>query len=107
MGFLDFLKSRKSTHEDNIKGIDFNPPIINEVNPFNPIGYDGGIDPLPRTYSDKGVSKTGNKKNPWRARLNFNKKVEGKYQTINFHIGVYPTKEEAQKARWEFIESLK
>lgn len=107
MGFLDFLKFRRSTREDNIKEIDFNPPVINVVNPFNPIGYDGDIDPLPIEYSDKGVYRVNSKKNPWKAQLTLHRKDRnGGNQTFTYHIGVYPTKKEAQKARYNFIQSL-
>lgn len=108
MGFLDFLKYRKKTHEENIEGIDFNPPIINEKNPFNPIGHDGDVDHSSRVYSDKGITfRENNKANPWQSYFSITKKIDGKHKTIQFHIGYFPTKEEAQKARWEFIENLK
>lgn len=96
MGFLDFLKCRKSTSEDNIKEID-----------FKPIGYVAGIDPLPIEYSDKGVYRVNSKKNPWKAQLTLHRKDRnGDNQTFTYHIGVYPTKKDAQKARYNFIQSL-
>ena len=62
-----------------------------------------------RQYSDKGVGICKSKKNPWRAYLAFSvRDTKGnKTKTYTYHIGQYSTKEEAQKARWEFIENLK
>lgn len=69
-------------------------PVINHV--------------IPREYSDKGISKSASKINPYRATLTVNtKNKKGESVYHNVHIGVYKTKEEAQKARWEFIENLK
>ena len=60
-------------------------------------------------YSDKGIYKSNSKKNPWRAALIFskNKNRGAKSETMYVHIGNYPTKEEAQIARYNFIENLK
>lgn len=96
MGFLDFLFKKNYNDEDI-------------VGPVNDYAYYKGIDPLPIEYSDKGVGKCKSKKNPWRAYLSFSTRDGNgsKTKTFSYHIGQYPTREEAQKARWEFIESLK
>lgn len=79
--------------------VDYNPTLINEENPFNPIGHD---------IPNKGISKSASKINPYRATLTVNTKDKsGKPLYHNVHIGVYKTKEEAYKARIEFIENLK
>lgn len=59
-----------------------------------------------RQYSDKGVTRRNSRKSDgrWVAQISFRLK-EGKPTTI--YVGTYNTKEEAQKARWEFIENLK
>lgn len=64
--------------------------------------------PTEPLYTNKGVYKSESKTNPWRAQLGL-KRVNrfGKQETFTVHIGVYKSFEEAQKARWEFIESLK
>lgn len=101
MGFLDFLfKSKEEIPEFK---------FVNSEDIPRPERYTVGIDPLPREYSDKGVGKCKSKKNPWRAYVAFSVRDNAGKKTKSYvhHIGQYPTKEEAQKARWEFIENLK
>lgn len=96
MGFLDFLFKKNYDTEDI-------------VDPVHDYAYYKEADPLPREYSDKGVGKCKSKKNPWRAYIAFSVRDNAGKKTKSYvhHIGQYPTKEEAQKARWEFIENLK
>lgn len=97
MGFLDFLFKKNYDTEDI-------------VDPIHDYAYDKqDADPLPREYSDKGVTFRKNlKSKPYLAYITLNKKnKDGKAKAHQFYIGYYSTKEEAQKARWEFIESLK
>lgn len=64
------------------------------------------INDIPREYTDKGVIRvksTVNKKNPWKAHVQI-KKSDGFHQ---IHVGYFPTKEAAQKARWDYIDNLK
>ena len=119
MGFLDFLfkpkvelpkqepdyVEKQYCHSDNHKAGNY--PSSMKIK-FEDNWYQSGVDPLPRQYSDKGISRSASKKNPYRATLTINtknKKSEPIYHSV--HIGVFATKEEAQKARWEFIENLK
>jgi len=94
MGFLDFLFKKNYNDED----------IVDPIHDYAYHKQD--IDPLPRKYSDKGVTKKRNKQGEsWIAQLYIARGT--KKDSIQIYIGSYATKEEAQKARWEFIESLK
>lgn len=96
MGFLDFLfKSKVELPEDK--------PIFTEVTWDRPT-YECNCEE--HTYSDKGITRRKTRKSDggWVAQISFRLK-EGKSTTI--YVGTYDTKEEAQKARWEFIENLK
>lgn len=86
MGFLDFLfKSKTELHEDK--------PTC-ECNCKE------------RTYTDKGITKKQNKQGEsWIAQLYIAR--GSKKESVQIYIGSYDTKEQAQKARWEFIENLK
>lgn len=90
MGFLDFLfRSKVELPKQDPIWIQEESPLIN--------------------YSNKGVtfSKSCPKDKPWMAYLALTKGSKGNVKTIQFHIGYFKTKEEAQQARWEFIENLK
>lgn len=87
MGFLDFL---------------FKPKV--ELPEIEPI-WKEEITPVKVNYSDKGVSQI--KSGKWRAFINIPSKKDNKVKYTQVHIGYYNTKEEAQEARYHYIEKLK
>lgn len=89
MGFLDFL---------------FRPKV--ELPKQEPIWVQEESPLI--SYSDKGISFRKELKNkPWAAYLALTKGKKGNVKTTQYHIGYFETKEEAQEARWKFIENLK
>lgn len=67
-------------------------------------------EPLNTIYNTKGIANVGNKnpKKPWVAYIDIDNRYKRKNGAKhNIHIGYFSTKEEAEIARWEFIENLK
>lgn len=98
MGFLDFLFKPKEELPQIVQRQEATPPSFKGV----------GTIPEKIKYSNKGVTLIkSSKSNPWQSYFSIVKKIDGKAKSVKFHIGNFSTKEEAQKARWEFIENLK
>lgn len=88
MGFLDFLFKPKEELPEN-------KPLFEEET----------ISIKVKPLSDKGVTQI--KSGKWRAFVNVPTKKDNKVKYTQLHVGYFNTKEEAQEARYEYIEKLK